>query len=113
MNPYMEIEEVESKKGNAVVFRSDDRQDIFDIVDYAVNVSIDETLKDLAHEDLEILLERVYGTLPVKYGAYRQPLAFTLETDHLILEQARVEDQDFVTLDELLAEVGGLSDEQR
>jgi hypothetical protein len=112
LKPYMQIEDVETKKGNAVVFRSEDRQDIFDIVEYAVKVLIDETLEDLAYEDLDVLLDRVYATLPVKHGAYCQPLDFTLETDHLILEQARVEDQDFVTLDELLAEISDLPDER-
>lgn len=112
LKPYMDIEEVETKKGNAVVFRSDERQDIFDVVDYGVKVLIDEMLADLAYEDLEILLERVYDTLPVKYGSYCEPLDFTLETDHLILEQARVKDQDFVTLDELMAEISDLPDEQ-
>jgi len=62
---------------------------------------------------LSVLLEHVYETMLIKYGDDREPLDLTLETDHLLLEWARKNEDDFVTLDELLTELDVQIDEPK
>jgi len=100
----LEPEEVETTRGKGVTFRSLETQDISGVVRFPVQAMIDRILKQWAHEDTPILLEHVYGTLPVRCGTYRQPLDFTLETDHLLLEHAVETASNFLTIDELIAD---------
>jgi hypothetical protein len=102
----LEPREVETEHGIGITFRSLEPQEISDIVPFSVQVMINRVLKQWAFEDTPILLEHVYGTLPVKHGDYGQPLDFTYETDHLLLQEARESMEDFVTLEELFEEFG-------
>lgn len=100
----LETEEVMTKRGPGVTFRVFEEQDISDIVPFFVQATIDRILKQWAYEDLSILLEHVYETLPTKHGIDLKPLDFTLETDHLLLEHALETETDFFTIDELIAD---------
>ncbi len=100
----LEPEEFETEHGKGVTFRSLETQDISDIVRFPVQAMIDSILKRWAYEDTSVLLEHVYKTLPVQHGNYRQPLDFTLETDHLLLERAVETASKFLTIDELIAD---------
>lgn len=108
----LEIEEVMTERGAGVTYRTIEEQDIPN-VSYAIKVMVDRVLKQWAYEDTSILLENVYETMPVKHGEYCEPLDFTLETDHLLLEWARENEDDFVTLDELLTELDVQIDEPK
>jgi hypothetical protein len=100
----LEIQEVETERGKGRTFRVFETQDISKVGPYAVGVMINNILDKWADEDTPVLLDHVYETLPVKYGSRGQPLDFTLETDHLLLKQARETATDFLTIDELLTD---------
>lgn len=100
----LESEEVITEHGRGVTFRTVEEQDISDTVSFSVQVMIDRILKQWADEDTPILLEHVYETMPVKHGSDLQPLDFTLETDHLLLERAIDTATDFLTIEELIAD---------
>jgi hypothetical protein len=68
-----------------------------------VRAVVDEVLAQRGGEDLETLLADINATPPVRCGVIDAPLDFTLETDHLLLEEAKRTATDFLTLDELVA----------
>jgi hypothetical protein len=100
----LETQEVETQHGKGRILRVFEAQDISQVVPYSVKVMIDNILNKWADEDTPVLLDHVYQTMPVKFGAHSQPLDFTLETDHMLLEQAKNTATDFLTIDELLAD---------
>lgn len=102
----LEPQEVLTSSGKGVTFRSLEPQDISRVVPLNVRLAIERILKEWAYEDTDALLKYVYDTLPVKHSTYKSPLDFTLETDHLLMEWARKNEDDFVTLDELFKEFG-------
>lgn len=100
----LETEEVKTPRGHGLVYRT--RPQSLGTLSIGVRGLADRVLKQRADDDLEELLERVYDTLPVKHGVRGHPLDFTLETDHLLLEEARKSATEFHTLDEFLAACG-------
>lgn len=107
----LETTEVMTERGRGFTFRTLQPQDISETIDFATEALINRVIDKWADEDTSVLLEYVYETLPVKYGKMSEPLDFSYETDHLILQLARESAEDFVTLDELLAEFGDASNE--
>ncbi len=98
----LDAKEVLTKSGRGFTFRSLEEQDISKDVDFATEQQINRALKKWALEDTQIILNFVYSTFPIKYGKRGEPLDFSLETDHLILQEARQIGGEFVALDELL-----------
>ncbi len=100
----LEPEEVLTQSGRGVTFSIQGQQRIPTGIDSFGESIINRAIKKWAGTDTPTLLESVYSTLPVKYGKYGESLDFTYETDHLIIEEARKNAKDFITLDELLNE---------
>ncbi len=100
----LEIEEVLTEHGPGRIYKVYDEQSISGIVDFGAEQLINRVLQKWGLEDRDVLLEYVYGTMPVKHAEHGEPLDFTLETDHLLLEQAANMATDFLTLDELITD---------
>lgn len=104
----LETREIETERGRGFTFRTLEEQSLRGIVDSSTEILINRVIKRWANEDTSELLRNVYETLPVKHSQFNEPLDFTYETDHLILQAARdlASDDDLVTLDEFLGEFG-------
>lgn len=98
----LDAKEVLTKSGRGFTFRSLEEQDISRDVEFATEQSINRTLKKWALEDTQQILDYVYKTLPIKYGKRGEPLDFSLETDHLVIQEARQMGGEFMSLDDLL-----------
>lgn len=100
----LDTDEVLTERGPGFTYRTfTAHDDVTDIMPFSTEVMIKNILDQWGYEDLKDILDHVYETMPTKYAHYKQPLDFTYETDHLVLQEARESIRDFVTLDELLA----------
>lgn len=102
----LEPEEVLTSSGRGVTFKSQGQHPLPGGIDSFGASIVNRTIKLQAGHDTPALLENVYATLPVKHGKFGEPLDFTYETDHLVIEDARKTIKDFITFDELVNGIG-------
>lgn len=107
----LEVAEVQTERGPGRTYRVYPQP--ADVLPLATRALAADVLSKRADDDLDELLEHVYETLPVKYGEHDKPLDFTLETDHLVLEEAKRTATDFLTFEEFTALIGETDGSER